>query len=145
MSHLQAELEALIERNRRLVEAAEQLLEVLSAGGGSSAPPPAADPPSAPGTASRAPAAEFVCGCGREFSRQQGLTRHRNHCDGAPASPPVPTSTSSSSSPASKTGGRLECDDCDFAHDDAPAMIRHTLAAHGRRPSINERTPKLAS
>lgn len=123
------ELRELIERCERQAAAARVLLEALvdepsSSGGGETAP--------------EQPTEEFRCHCGRTFTRQQGLTRHRNHCDGTPAASDTP-------SPATVEPGRLVCDDCDHLADTPTSMARHTFAEHGRRPSREERTPQVAA
>lgn len=77
---------------------------------------------------------EHVCDrCHRSFKSAAGLGRHRT------------TVCADDASPAPVRHPVFECTDCEYGVDEASKMIRHTLAAHGRRPLDVERTPAVSA
>jgi uncharacterized C2H2 Zn-finger protein len=96
--------------------------------------------------------------CGESFGFANVLGRHRQLAHGvvgkfakpkpkqatpAPA-PSAPAAAKPVTTVAASVGDKvLACDGCDaeFGLDQTNALMRHTFAEHGRRATVNERTP----
>jgi len=95
-------------------------------------PASAGSPPAVVRTVTPDDLDQLACVCGKVCANRAGLAAHQRHCAEYLEVDPA----------AELTGGAWECNDCDgLRFESIRALLGHTRAMHGRKPTASEKMP----